>query len=308
MQGRPEIHVMAGVLSDDRGRVLIAQRPAGKHLAGRWEFPGGKLAEGEAPVVGLRRELAEELGVTLGAAEPLIRLRHDYHDRRVLLDVWRVTGYSGAPRGLDGQALDWVTPDDLPGIDLLEADRPIITALRLPVVARCISGLEGLKNVQPAVQVPHALFWSPQGAERTLETAREAVQAARRAGHRVIVTGEDIEAAMTAAATGADGMLLEPTSGMLTIDPRGAFLVGAMCATPAAAEAAVASGAHFLVLAPGGAEAGEGRFVGVLQQAGVPAYLGWYPDAESLELARASGAHGCAVGPFSAPASERQQA
>lgn len=300
MRERPEIHVMAGVLADETGRVLVAQRPVGKHLAGRWEFPGGKLHADEAPLAGLARELAEELGVTLESAEPLIRLRHDYPDRRVLLDVWRVTRYSGTPQGLDSQALDWVAPDDLPRIDLLEADRPIITALRLPPVARCVDGLEGLVEASRSPQA-ETLFWQSRGDESTTPAAREAVRAARRAGHRVLVTGEGIEAAMAAATTGADGLLLEPSADSVSLDPNGAFLVGALCPTPAAAQVAVEAGAHFLVLAPGGEKADERQFAAVFQQLGVPAYIGWYPDVGSLELARSTGAHGCAVGPLRPP-------
>ena len=288
---------MAGVLSDATGRVLVAQRPVGKHLAGRWEFPGGKLAKGEAPLAGLKRELIEELGLTLLAAEPLIRLHHDYHDRRVLLDVWRVTEWSGTPQSLDGQAFKWVAPDDLPAIDLLEADRPIITALRLPRVARGIAGTEGLLEAAAGKQ-PEALFWDPQGAEAGSEAIREAVRGARRAGHRVIVTGEDIQAAMTAAASGADGMLLEPSDGTVTIDSGGAFIVGAICPSPAAAESAVAAGAHFLVLAPDGDVVDAPKYAGLIERLGLPVYLGWYPDEGSVELARSSGAHGCAIGPI----------
>jgi 8-oxo-dGTP diphosphatase len=128
------IHVVAGALADADGRVLIAQRPRGRHMAGRWEFPGGKLAAGEEPLDGLKRELAEELGVSVRAARPLIRLRHDYPDRRVLLDVWQVTDYEGEPQALDAQALAWAKPDDLPQHDLLEANRAIVTALRLASV------------------------------------------------------------------------------------------------------------------------------------------------------------------------------
>lgn len=299
MRGRHEIHVVAGVLSDEAGRVLVAQRPVGKHLAGRWEFPGGKLAEGEAPLAGLKRELAEELGVTLKSAEPLIRLRHAYSNRHILLDVWQVTAYSGTPQGLDRQALEWVSLDDLPAVDLLEADQPIITVLRLPRVARCVAGAEGLVEAVRGER-PETLFWDPQDADPGSESIREAVRAARRAGYRVIVTGEDIQAAMTAAASGADGMLLEPSDGMVTIDSSGAFIVGAICPTPAAAETAAAAGAHFLVLTPGSDAADKRRFAGLPERLGLPVFIGWFPDARSLGPARASGAHGCAIGPATA--------
>lgn len=296
MQERPEYHVTAGVLSDGEGRVLVAQRPPGKHLAGRWEFPGGKLRDGEAPLQGLKRELAEELGVTLEAAEPLIRLLHDYADRRVLLDVWRVTHYSGTPQGLDRQALDWVKPDRLPAIDLLEADRPIITALRLPRCARSVRGLGELVEAARR-KTPEALFWRPQGADRDADETKEAVRAARRAGHRVLVAGEGIEAALMAATTAADGLLLEPTGAQVSLDPGGSFICGALCRTPSAARAAVKAGAHFIVLALAGEPANEQRFVPVFQHLGVPAYLGWYADHGALDRVCASWAHGCAVGP-----------
>jgi mutator protein MutT len=289
---------MAGVLSDGAGRVLIAQRPSGKHLAGRWEFPGGKLDDGEAPLAGLRRELAEELGLEVVAAEPLIHLKHDYTDRRILLDVWSVTAWSGTPEGLDGQAFRWVGIDELPTVELLEADRPIITALRLPRVARRIAGAAALVDALRC-ESPQALFWDPQGAEADSKEICETVRAARQAGHRVIVCGEEIAAAMAAAGCGADGMLLLPSSGMVSIDTRGAFIVGAICPTPVAAATAVSAGAHFLVLAPEGGIADEKQFAPLIHRLGLPVYLGWYADDGSLERARGSGAHGCAVAPDS---------
>ncbi len=129
---RPLIHVVAGVVIDAAGRVLIAQRPAGKHMAGSWEFPGGKLEPGEERLAALARELREEIGITMGPARPLIRVRHAYPSREVLLDVWVVRRYSGEPRGLDGQELRWCTQDELPSAELLPADKPIVAALRLP--------------------------------------------------------------------------------------------------------------------------------------------------------------------------------
>ena len=96
------------MLIDGRGRVLIAQRPAGKNLAGGWEFPGGKLEPGEEPTQGLARELREEIGITIRDPRPLLRVRHRYAHGRILLDVWVVRRFSGRVRGLDGQALRWL--------------------------------------------------------------------------------------------------------------------------------------------------------------------------------------------------------
>lgn len=125
----PLLNVVAGALFDERGRVLIAQRPAGKALAGRWEFPGGKLHDGEDPYAGLVRELQEELAVDVHAAERLMRYSHCYSERVVWLDMWIVTSWRGVPRGLEGQAIKWVEPARLPEEDILEADAPIVDRL-----------------------------------------------------------------------------------------------------------------------------------------------------------------------------------
>ena len=126
---QPELYVVAGALFDAAGRVLITQRPPGKALAGRWEFPGGKLHEGEEAFAGLVRELREELGVEVHSGERLIRYSHAYPGRVVWLDMWIVSSWSGEARGLEGQALKWVDVPALPAEDILEADRPIIEAL-----------------------------------------------------------------------------------------------------------------------------------------------------------------------------------
>jgi len=123
------IEVVAGALFDATGRVLIAQRPAGKALAGRWEFPGGKLHAGEEPYDALVRELREELGVEVAAARRLLRYSHPYPERVVWLDLWVVSEWSGEPQGLDGQALRWVAPGRLHEEDILEADAPMVAAL-----------------------------------------------------------------------------------------------------------------------------------------------------------------------------------
>jgi 8-oxo-dGTP diphosphatase len=121
--------VVAAALYDAAGRVLIAQRPAGKALAGRWEFPGGKVADGESERAALARELREELGIEVAAARPLMRLHHDYDDRSVELSLWTIEHYSGTPQCLDGQRLKWVLPAHLAEEDILEADQPFVTLL-----------------------------------------------------------------------------------------------------------------------------------------------------------------------------------
>jgi 8-oxo-dGTP diphosphatase len=129
-QDASRIRVVAAALYDTQGRVLIAERPAGKPLAGRWEFPGGKIAAGESERDALARELEEELGIRVTAARPFMTLQHDYAERRVELAMWIVEAWSGAAHGLDGQRLRWVHPDALAHENILEADRPFIEALQ----------------------------------------------------------------------------------------------------------------------------------------------------------------------------------
>jgi 8-oxo-dGTP diphosphatase len=119
-------------------QVLIAQRPLGKWQAGRWEFPGGKIEAGETSREALARELREELGVEVQAAQPLGEFTYAYSDRCVEIGLWLVTQFTGEPQGLDGQALRWVSLDELPACDLLEADRPMIEPLRLRLLTGTI--------------------------------------------------------------------------------------------------------------------------------------------------------------------------
>jgi 8-oxo-dGTP diphosphatase len=118
--------VVAAVIYDPLGRVLIAERPSGKTLAGCWEFPGGKIEAKESGAAALRRELLEELGLEVGAMHELFELKHEYPERHVELAVWRVDEYAGVPAGLEGQTLRWERPAALRSIELLPADLPII--------------------------------------------------------------------------------------------------------------------------------------------------------------------------------------
>jgi len=117
------------VLADAAGNVLIAQRRPGTHMAGCWEFPGGKQDDGEAALPALSRELREELDIEITAAQPLLVLEHRYTDRQVRLDTWLVTAWRGTPRGCEGQCLRWVAPADLSDCGLLAADAPIVEVL-----------------------------------------------------------------------------------------------------------------------------------------------------------------------------------
>lgn len=123
--------VVVGIIRDEAGRVLVARRPAAKVGGGLWEFPGGKVHEGEAEAAALRRELNEELGVVVGRCEPLPHFRAD-PPPSVTLSFWRVHDYQGVPHGREGQEVRWCAVGDLAALPFLPADLPILPRLMLP--------------------------------------------------------------------------------------------------------------------------------------------------------------------------------
>lgn len=123
------VTVAVGILIDDAGRVLVTRRAPDAHQGGLWEFPGGKVEADETLLEALTRELREELGVSVEAAEALMVLEHDYGDKQVRLDVHRVTRWSGEPRGLEGQPLAWQRPEKLRNWKFPAANRPILEGL-----------------------------------------------------------------------------------------------------------------------------------------------------------------------------------
>lgn len=125
-----QIKVAAGILVDKAGRALITERVGDTPFAGLWEFPGGKLKDGEATETALRRELLEELGVSIKACEYFMHVDHSYPDRQVSLDFYIVTNWSASPRGLENQRIRWLPLDELEVAELLPADAPVVSALR----------------------------------------------------------------------------------------------------------------------------------------------------------------------------------
>jgi 8-oxo-dGTP diphosphatase len=127
--GAAALDVIVGIVRDSVSRVLIGQRPEGKHMAGFWEFPGGKLMPGEAPLAGLSRELHEEIGIKVTGAEPFMRYTHRYPERTVHLDIWWILDYQGKAEAREGQRLRWVAVNELGDAALLPADAPIAKAI-----------------------------------------------------------------------------------------------------------------------------------------------------------------------------------
>ena len=129
----PFTHVAVAAIVNERQQVLVSLRPDHVHQGGLWEFPGGKLEAGESVRAALDREIHEELGLSVTRARPLIRIRHRYPDKAVVLDVWRVDGFQGAAHGREGQVIEWLAIEALAARAFPAANRSIIRALQLPV-------------------------------------------------------------------------------------------------------------------------------------------------------------------------------
>jgi 8-oxo-dGTP diphosphatase len=136
-QAKNRVQVAAGILQDNKGRVLIADRTRANSMREFWEFPGGKLLPGETPVKALHRELAEELGICVESFAHFHSLEHEYPDFVVVIDFYLVDDWSGEPAGLEGQQLSWVVTESLNADLLLPADAAVVDLLcSLPVFSR----------------------------------------------------------------------------------------------------------------------------------------------------------------------------
>ena len=124
--------VVCAALVDEAGRVLLARRPAGKPMAGLWEFPGGKLHPGETPEAALARELEEELGIEVAPSDaaPLAFASHAYASFHVLLLLYLCRRWRGDVIAREGQSLAWAEPQRIESYPMPEADRPLVATLR----------------------------------------------------------------------------------------------------------------------------------------------------------------------------------
>jgi 8-oxo-dGTP diphosphatase len=303
------MHVVAAALVDADGRLLLAQRLPGKHLAGAWEFPGGKLESGETPLAALARELDEELGVVVEQATPLVRIPWRYDQRELLLDAWRVTHWRGKPQSQEGQALRWQLPNDVDPAQLAPADRPLLQALRLPTrypitpaevpLAQrdhwCERLAAAIVRGQRLLQLRLPLW--PRAAVR--ELAADLLPLANRHGTGLLLNG-DIEGAR---ALGI-GVHLQAAqvAGMTERPLPWRQPIGASCHDAGQLARAVALGADFATLSPvaatashpGAAPLGWAAFHALAEAAALPVYALGGMDPSMLEEACAAGAQGVA--------------
>ena len=128
----PTILVAAAAIINDKNEVLLAQRPEGKSMAGLWEFPGGKVEDGETPEFALMRELEEELGIESRPTcyHPIAFASHTYDDFHLLMPVFALRMWKGEITPKEHKALEWVHPLNMPKYDMPKADIPLIATLR----------------------------------------------------------------------------------------------------------------------------------------------------------------------------------
>lgn len=303
------IPVAVGILEDAEGRILVAQRPGHKHQGGKWEFPGGKIGPTESMPAGLARELQEELGISLRAASPMLRTRHTYPDKDVLLDVWRVTDFIGTPQGREGQPIRWVQRHELERLDLPAADVPIVRAINLPpfylitdshrygkspmlgLIERALRA--GARLLQ--VREPH------MRQDEYIEYARQVCTLAHAHGARVLLNADP----GLVSECDADGVQLNSRRLMATSTRPipSPSLVAASCHNASELSHAVALGADFSLLSPvlpttshpGTPALGWNEFARMRLQSDIPVYALGGMQTQHLREARVHGAQGLAI-------------
>lgn len=308
------IHVVAGVITDARDRILLARRTEGRDLAGLWEFPGGKVDPGETPEHALVRELREELGIEARVGDPVIAVPQQYPHKRLCLDVRRIAAWTGTVKGLDGQALAWVPPHKLASYAMPDADRPVVAALRDPPLylitpelalsgpdddARWLDGLRaafdaGIARVQ--LRAPMAAIADPA---RWTSLVERAVDLACEAEADVLVNGD----IALAARLGIGVHLRAAQLPMLSARPAVDGSVIASCHTLDELVHAQALGCDAAVLGPvqptashpGQPGIGWDAFAALREHVALPIYAIGGLGADDVAVARSHGAQGVAA-------------
>ena len=304
------LHVVAGVIRNQKGEVLLSRRQAGRHQAGKWEFPGGKVEPGEVSRDALIRELSEELGISVSRIFPRIQVPYHYPDLAVQLEVFDVIHYDGEARGLEDQEIAWVDLADMDRLEYPAANLPVITSLRLPewyaissiskigerqfldkLEERLESGLRLIQLREPDL--------SP---EAFANLVGKIVPIAHQHHARVLLNTRDPGLVES---SGADG--LHMSSAMLNqlqerpLPP--SLLVGASCHNQAELQKAEKLGADFAVLSPVRETAshpqanaiGWEQFANLSRHCAIPVYALGGMKLADIETAREHGGQGIAA-------------
>jgi 8-oxo-dGTP diphosphatase len=301
---RQVLDVAVAVLQRADGRVLLAQRPAGKPWEGYWEFPGGKIEPGEAVEQALARELHEELGVDPDRVYPWVTQEYAYPEKRVRLHFYRVLAWHGQLHGREGQDMSWENPAAVNIGPLLPANDKVLRALSLPSIyaitnAKKYGVTEFMQRLKAALEKGVRLVQvrEPDMPPEQLESfARRVVEMAHEHDARVLVNGDEA----LARRCGADGVHL-PSEQLMRMKQRpGTRVWAASCHDAAELAQAAALEADFVVLSPvlptpthpDAVGMGWEKFAGLVKDYPVPVYALGGMKRELLETAMRHGAHG----------------
>jgi 8-oxo-dGTP diphosphatase len=304
---KPYVEAAVAVLRRADGQVLLGQRPEGKPWAGWWEFPGGKIEQGETPFQALQRELYEELGVEAEVAHPWITRTFEYPERIVKLRFFVITQWRGEPHGRENQQLSWQSPLDVAVGPMLPANAPVLEALALPPVY-AITNLHELGRERFFAGLQHALEQGMrliQVREKQLSPdeqesfCSEVIALARPYGARVLFNGE-VEMAQRA---GADGVHLSSARLMALTKRPQELLCAASCHSREELEVAERLSCDFVLLSPvmatpshpDATTLGWEGFRNMLTDYSLPVYALGGMRTEFLAEAWESGAHGIAM-------------
>jgi 8-oxo-dGTP diphosphatase len=307
MTAMKTIDAAVAVLLRQDGQVLLGQRPEGKPWAGWWEFPGGKIEEGESPYHALQRELEEELGTQAIEAFPWLTRSFAYPEKTVKLHFFIVRRWTDEPHGREGQHLVWQSPDNLTVSPMLPANEPILSALTLPPVY-AISNLAEMSEVVFFAQLKKALdsglkliqVREKQLSASELKTFAARIIALAKPYAAKVLINANIDLARE---LNADGVHLTANQLMALQSKPEDLMCAASCHNAAELAQAQSLALDFVVLAPvmptlshpGAASLGWQSFMHLIKDYSLPVYALGGLQPQDLATAWEHGAHGIAM-------------
>lgn len=291
--------VVAAIIRGPDGRILLSQRPAHKHKGGCWEFPGGKVEQGESLADALARELHEELGLSVLACQPFMTVQHDYPELSVRLCFREVTAFAGQPSGREGQPVQWFEPAALSELDFPEANQPVVRGLALPdhwLILPSPLPTDWHDALPRSIQAGATLVYLRGVSDQ--QQLRELVQCCHAHGAQALAA-DDSELAQ---AVGADGVHLRHQSALARTERPPLPWVSVACHDAPSLAHAQALGADMAVLSPVKATPthpeqpgmGWAQFQALAEGTPIPIYALGGVTPEDLSAARAAGARGVA--------------